>query len=134
MKKRWNVVLTVTMVASGCQAWHPVARPTADGPLPGDPQTVKVTRTSNCGEKPTLQCAATRGTVVLHNPRIAGDSLIGYYDVANRERVAMHVRDVVSIESRGVDPLRTTGAALGVGAIIVAGGIVVLLLLLAGSY
>ena len=133
MKTRRHVILLVMMLTSGCQGWHPVARPTADGPLPGDPQTVKITRTSNCGARPTLECAAARGTVVLHNARIAGDSLIGYYDVANRERVAMHIRDVISIESRGVDPLRTTGAALGVGAILAIGVVIGLLVLVASS-
>ena len=124
----------ILIAAFGCQAWHPVQRPTTGGSLPDNPEVVRVTRTFDCGPTPSRECVASRGTVTLHNPRIQGDSLIGYYDRGNYERAAMHMRDVVSIESREVDPARTVGAALGVGALVGIGVVIALIALLAGSY
>lgn len=94
---------------------------------------VRVNRTFNCGPTPTPECVAQRATVTLHNPRVQADSLVGYYDAANNERVAMHMRDVVSIESRGVDAERTAGAVLGVGALLAIGVVLGLLLLVSGT-
>lgn len=93
-----------------------------------------MTRTVGCGATPTLECVASRGTVTLYNPRVQGDSLIGYYDRDQRERVAMHVRDVVSVESRKVDAARTAGAALGTGALIGLAAVLAVLALLSSTY
>jgi hypothetical protein len=79
---------------------------------------------------PSADCAEAKGIVRLYNPRVQGDSLIGYYDRANRERVAMPVRDVLGIESRGIDPYKTTGMAIGIGLIIAAVAVATFVILL----
>ena len=114
---------TLLLVASftplvACQGWHPIARPVPNGTLEGSPEMVRVTRTSGCGATPSRDCTSSRGQVTVFNPRIQGDSLIGYYDKANRERVAMHVREVVAVETRAVDAKRTAGVAAGGGLLI----------------
>lgn len=131
MKSRFCALLVAAVF--GCHAWTPVPKPTTDGSLPGTPETVRVTRTFNCGEKPTRDCVATRGTLVLHHPRIELDSLVGYHDAADRERVAIQIHDVVSIESRDVDPYRTVGLGLGIGAVIAIGAIIGLLVVLSSG-
>jgi hypothetical protein len=126
-------IIVALLFLSGCQGWRQVAKPSAGGSLEGNPDIVRVTRTAGCGATPTLECVASRGTVTLYNPRVQGDSLIGYYDRNQRERVAMHVRDVVSVESRKTDTARTAGAALGTGALIALAAVVVAVALLAGG-
>ncbi len=132
-RTRYPLILALLFL-SGCQGWHQVARPSAGGSLEGNPDIVRVTRTVGCGATPTRGCLASRGTVTLYNPRVQGDSLIGYYDSDQRERVAMHIRDVVSVESRKVDAARTAGAALGTGALIGLVALVGVIALLAGAY
>lgn len=125
----FGVVLLVGLGA--CQAWHPVTKPSAEGALPGAPELVRVTRTYNCSETPTQEFMARRSTVTLYSPRVQGDSLVGYFDAANNERTAMHLRDVVGIESKGVDAYRTVGATLGIGALIGVAVLVTLIILVA---
>jgi hypothetical protein len=72
---------------------------------------------------------SNRGTVTLYGPRIQGDSLIGYFDRDNRERLAIALTDVTNVETQKVDKLRTTGAVLG-GAVVTT-AIVTLVLLIA---
>ncbi|MBC7790019.1 MAG: hypothetical protein H7Z74_08735 [Anaerolineae bacterium] len=45
----------------------------------------------------------------MYNPRLQVDSLIGYYDRANRDRLAIPVRNVQSVEFQQLHKLRTTG-------------------------
>ncbi len=90
-----------------------------------------MTRTVGCGPTPTRECVANRGTVTLYNPRVQGDSLVGFYDSNQRERVAMHVRDVVSVESRKIDAGRTAGVALDAGKLIALAAVVGLIAVLA---
>jgi hypothetical protein len=103
--------------ATACQGWQQVQRPTANGTLEGNPEIVRVTKTMGCGPTPSRSCMENRGTITLHNPRVQGDSLIGYYDAAHRERVAIAVSDITDVEAKKVDKLRTTGAVLG-GAVV----------------
>lgn len=114
-----NLALAVILAGalSGCQGWHQVAKPTPGGNLEGNPEEVRVTRTAGCGPTPSRSCIESRGTITLFNPRVQGDSLIGYYDRANLERVSIAVSDITNVESRKVDKLRTTGAVLG-GAVV----------------
>ncbi|MFL5527757.1 MAG: hypothetical protein ACJ791_00195 [Gemmatimonadaceae bacterium] len=128
MNSRSYVLLAATATL-GCHAWTAVTKPSADGSLPGNPRSVRVTRSVGCGDKPATDCVAKQTTLVLHSPRVAADSLIGYYDEANRKRVAIHVREVISIESRSVDPYRTTGVILGVGALLAIGAVIGLVVL-----
>ena len=125
-RTRYSLIVGL-LCLSGCQGWHQVARPSAGGSLEGNPEVVRVTRTVGCGPTPTRECVANRGTVTLYNPRVQGDSLVGFYDSNQRERVAMHVRDVVSVESRKIDAGRT---AVGTGKLIALAGVLVLIGLL----
>ncbi len=127
-------LIVALLCLSGCQGWHQVARPSAGGSLEGNPDVVRVTRTVGCGATPTRECVASHGTVTLYNPRVLGDSLIGYYDSNQRERAAIHVRDVVSVESRKVDAARTAGAALGTVAFIGLAAVLAVLAMLASVY
>jgi hypothetical protein len=77
-------LIVALLCLSGCQGWHQVARPSAGGSLEGNPDIVRVTRTVGCGATPTRECVASHGTVTLYNPRVKGDSLIGYYDSNQR--------------------------------------------------
>lgn len=130
---RTRYPLTIALVCvSSCHGWHQVAKPGAGGSLEGNPEIARVTRTGGCGATPTPECVASRDAVTLYNPKVQGDSLIGYYDRNQRERVAMHVRDVVSVESRKIDAARTAGAALGIGALIALAWVAVLIALLGG--
>jgi hypothetical protein len=115
-----RVSLIVLIFASGCHAWQPVLVPGPDQPIAGTPNTLRITRRTNCGATPSADCAPAKAIVVLYSPRVQGDSLIGYYDRANRERVAIPVRDVLGIESREIDPYKTTGMAIGIGLVIAA--------------
>ena len=102
---------------TGCQGWQQLPRPTAGAGLEGNPEVARVTRTQGCGPTPSRECMSKRGTVTLYGPRIQGDSLIGYFDRDNRERVAIALTDVTNVETQKVDKLRTTGAVLG-GAVV----------------
>lgn len=115
-----------------CQGWQAAPTPAPGGSLEGNPEVVRVTRTIGCGPTPSRSCVASRGTITLYNPRIQGDSLIGYYDKENRERVAVSVSDITNVEAQKVDKLRTTGAVLG-GTGILLGALAVLLLIAALS-
>lgn len=109
-----NLTLALGLAGlTACQGWHQVARPTPGGNLEGNPEVVRVTRTQGCGPTPTRECMANRGTITLYGPRMQGDSLIGYFDRDNRERVAIAVSDITNVETQQVDKLRTTGAVLG---------------------
>ena len=92
-----------------------------------------MSRTLGCGDTPSGDCIATRGTVLLHHPRVERASLIGYHDAADQERAAIHIRDVVGIESRAVDPYRTVGVGLDIGAVIAIGAVIPLLVVLSGT-
>jgi len=108
--------LTLAVILAGltaCQGWKQVARPAPGGNLEGNPEVVRVTRTQGCGPTPSRECMSNRGTVTLYGPRIQGDSLIAYFDRDSRERVAIALTDVVNVESKSVDKLKTTGAVLG---------------------
>lgn len=105
--------IVVVVLISGCQGWQQIPRPAADSGLQGSPGMIKVTRTMGCGSTPSRACMERRGTLTLHNPRIQGDSLIGYYDPDNRERVAIPIADVTNVEAKKVDKLRTVGAVAG---------------------
>lgn len=113
MRIKKTVLVIAMFGASACQGWHQVQRPAANGTLQGNPEIVRVTKTMGCGPSPSRSCMENRGTITLHNPRIQGDSLIGYYDAANRERVAVAINDITAVEAKKVDKLRTTGAVLG---------------------
>ena len=125
--------LSLLIIASGCHAWQPVAKPGAGGSLPEVPAVVRVRRVIRCDSTSSPDCIARQNTVTLHNARVEGDSLIGYYDDRDRDRVAIHERDVVSIESRNVDPYRTAGVALGIGALIALGAVLAVLALISST-
>lgn len=118
MRLKVFTLALVAVSATGCQGWRQLPRPTAGGSLAGNPEVVRVTRTQNCGPTPSRECISRQGSVTLYNPRVQGDSLVGYYDSNQRERVSMHVRDVVSVESREVSKGRTMGVAIGSGVVI----------------
>jgi hypothetical protein len=71
--------------------------------------------------------------VTLYNPRIQGDSLVGYYDNAQRERAAIAVSDITKVEARKIDKTRTAGAAIGSGLLITVALVFAALLALFGS-
>jgi hypothetical protein len=125
--------LSVLIIASGCQAWQPVGKPSGSGSLPGEPSVVRVTRVIPCGATASADCIARQNTITLYSPRVEGDSLIGYYDDRSHERVAIHERDVVGIETRKVDPYRTAGLALGVGALVALGAVLALIVLISNT-
>ncbi|HEU4748932.1 MAG TPA: hypothetical protein VFS56_10555 [Gemmatimonadaceae bacterium] len=107
------VVVVALASLTACQGWRQVERPRPGAPLEGSPEVVRVTRTMGCGPAPSRSCVERRGTITLYNPRVEGDSLIGYYDPAGRERVGVPIGDITNVEARKVDKLRTTGAAVG---------------------
>jgi hypothetical protein len=94
--------------------------PGPDQAINGTPEMVRVTRRAYCGATAGPDCTAARRIIRLYNPRVAGDSLIGFYDRANRERVTIPVGEVIGIESREIDPYKTTGAAIGIGLVVAA--------------
>jgi hypothetical protein len=128
---RTRYLLTIALLCvPSCHEWHQVARPGASGSLEGNPEIARVTRTVGCGATPNPDCVGSRDTLTLYNPKVQGDSLMGYYDRNQRTRVAMHVRDVINVESRKINAARTAGLALGTGAFIALVYLAVILVLL----
>lgn len=112
-------VAVALLFLSGCHAWRHVAKPGASGTLEGNLDIVRVTRTVACAtETPTRECVPGRSTITLYAPRVEADSLIGRHNSDRGERVAVHVLDIVSIESQKIDPVRTVVAGLGTAALI----------------
>jgi len=133
MRRSSLLVAVLAVTATACQGWHTVATPAGGGSLEGNPELVRVTSTMGCGPHPTRSCIAATGTVTLYNPRITGDSLIGYYDSAQRERAAIAVSDITKVEARKIDKTRTAGAAIGSGLLITVALVFAALLALFGS-
>jgi hypothetical protein len=131
LRRQSLILISALAGVAGCQGWRPLAKPVPNGTLEGSPEMVRVTRTFGCGENPSRDCVSSRGQVTLFNPRVQGDSLIGYYDRANRERVAMHIKEVVAVDTRQIDPARTAGAAIGGGLILGAIALLAALILVA---
>ena len=133
MRRNGLLLAVLAVTATACQGWHTVATPARGGTLEGNPELVRVTSTMGCGPHPTRSCIAATGTVTLYNPRITGDSLIGYYDSAQRERAAIAVSDITNVEARKVDKARTAGAAIGGGLLLAAVAAIVILAALFGQ-
>jgi len=129
-RTRYYSLTIALLCVPSCHEWHQVARPGVSGSLEGNPEIARVTRTVGCGPTPTPDCVGSRDTVTLYNPRVQGDSLIGFYDRNQRKRVAMHVRGVINVESRKTNVARTAGLALGIGALIALAYLAVILVLL----
>ena len=92
--------VALLLVVAGCMSWSG-ARPLSGFEAPGvGSEVIRVLRTDG-----TL--------IVLHDPVIANDSLAGALASKNGMRLAIPVSDVQEIQSRRVDPLRTTGAIAG---------------------
>lgn len=98
---------------TACHSWRHAGKPTPNGGFEGSPEVVRVTRTEGCGPIPTRECMDNRSTVTLYGHRIQGDTLIGYSDRDNRERVAIFMSDITNVETSRFDMLRTTGAVVG---------------------
>jgi hypothetical protein len=132
MKVGRLVWLSTVVCVSSCHAWQPAPVPVPDQQIKGTPAVVRVARTKECGPTAGRECRAATGIIRLYNPRVEGDNLIGYHDRANRERLAIPLREVISLESREVDPYRTAGAAIGVGLLVAAVAIAGLAVLISG--
>lgn len=133
MRRNSLLLAVLAVTATACQGWHTLATPARGGSLEGNPELVRVTRTMGCGPHPTRSCVAATGTVTLYNPRIEGDSLIGYYDSAQRERAAIAVSDITNVEARKVDKTRTAGAAIGSGLLLTAAAVFLALVAALGA-
>ena len=127
------VRLCSLVCVSSCHVWQPVPVPTPDQQINGTPAVVRVTSAQECGPTAGRECRAATRALRLYDPRVEGDSLIGYYDRGNRERLAIPVREVISLESREVDPYRTAGAAIGVGLLVAAVAFASLAILISGT-
>lgn len=111
-------LLVAILCLPGCLSWHRADAPLAGGSLEGNPKIVQVTRTSGCGATPSAECISARSSMTLYSPRVDGDSLVGRVESNEPQRVAMHVRDIVSVKSGKVNRMRTAGLVLGTGAVL----------------
>lgn len=107
-----SLPLAIIAGMTACQGSQQVARPVPSGTLEGNPQVVRVERTTGCGPAPSRSCM-NRMTITLQSPRIQGDSLIGYHDRDNHQRTAIALSDITRIESQKLDKIRTGAAVLG---------------------
>ncbi|HEU4880856.1 MAG TPA: hypothetical protein VFT45_01385 [Longimicrobium sp.] len=100
--RRTALVLTLISI-SGCMHWKQVR------PLPSAeeaPVSLRSARLTTGGmEEGRMRVA---GLVLLRDVQITGDSVIGWAQGAG-DRVAVPRNQVSSLESRGIDTLRTAG-------------------------
>ena len=92
LPKRVRLALVLVPLCAGCMAWESqqLPQPSSTQRLP-DP--VRITRTD-------------RSTLVLNDPMVVGDSIVGF---AGRERTAVALRDVWNMERSKTQFVRTAG-------------------------
>ena len=115
-----RMLLIASVLLQGCTSWRTVPSSTGVAPVLSTERPVRV--------------SLSDGTViVLESPRIAGDSLIG--NLGNPpERLAVAMADVTALDERKVSVGRSAAAVgVGVGALTVLFGILILAVLRAFS-
>lgn len=111
--------LVVSLLTIGaCTAWHGqgASAEAVLGPRPVDRARITLTNGNH---------------IVVRQPRVAGDSVIGYVGPDNQPvRTAIPTYDIRLIETRKFDPWRSGGLAIGVFGLVSMVGIIVILVAL----
>lgn len=103
-RSRRPPLIVALALLPGCMTWK--RNPMAAGSPP-----------ALSGERPVRVSRTDGSVVVLEQPRIMGDSLVG--DLGSPpQRYAVAWRDIQQVDERGVSVARTSGAVLGVGAVL----------------
>ena len=114
-RRKIAVVLSLAVFASGCFGWagKRTPEPASTQRLP-DP--VRITRTD-------------ASTIVLRDAAVSGDSIVGYTSgsAETRQRVAVALRDVRTMEAKEVAFLRTAGLSFAVTIVAAAAAVVLVL-------
>jgi len=100
-----RVILPLTLLAfmSACHKWVPLEPPVAQAITEEEPGTVRVTLADN-------------SRVVLKEPRVSGDSLIGLDDT-----VGVPLEEVQQVEAQRANTLATIGLVVGSVLLVYAG-------------
>ncbi len=117
--------------ATGCTGWHnqqgdvativappPKASPDAPAPPAGVPGLAQqpVSTQGSQGVRELRVTTATHGTIELHDPRVANDSLYGLVK-KNGPEVGFPVAEVTSVQTRGSNAGGTVVLVVGVAAL-----------------
>jgi hypothetical protein len=111
--RRAAALVTVAALLAGCRSWQPTD---------AAPQSV-------AGPRARALRVTVRGldALVLHEPRVVADSLVGMVDVAEgqpRARFAVPLADVERVDTRRFDAGLTVGAFIFAGSVVGAGVLV----------